>query len=738
MKKTLLLLLPVALLSISKGSSQTDSQTSDTLDVVHFNTFKIPINTKETPFKLTTITANDISNSTSVNNAYLLRDAGGIFVQQSQLGGGSPVIRGFEASRILLVVDGVRMNNAIYRSGHLQNIITVDKNIIQHIHILHGGNATLHGSDGLGGVIDIETPDPLSGITPQKPLSLAAGTQYNSAFNSFNNYVKLHYGHSKLAGLTIASFNKIGHLTQGSNYKTIETATGWKRTAYIKRINGIDSIIPNTTPNKQLFSAYSQLDLLQKLVWIPNTRSTHTVNLQYSTSSDIPRYDRLTDRKDGQLRWAEWYYGPQKRLLGIYKFEQTLYGIFEKMTINLNYQNIEESRYQRLFRSIHRQSRIEQLHVFGYTVNLTSTITPRTRLQAGTDAQFNMLHSTAYHQDITTGDRIYDLDSRYPDGNNHMHNWGIYTQLFHTNKAKNIHLHTGLRAAYTSLFARFENTAAILNLPFREASRQHIAYSGNIGMLYQFRQQQAVSLALTTAYRVPNIDDLAKVFESAGGVQLVVPNPGLKPEQTVSFDFGYKLQPGKKIKWEWNGFYTFFNNAIVLDHFRLNGQDSVLYNGTMTPVVANQNKARAYIYGAGSRLEYMPLKKLRLSGAVTYTYGRYFHTAAPVPLDHIPPLYGSLGAAYQLKAFHFKTNIVFNGAKRLRDYNPYGEDNLRYATTQGMPGWYTWNVYASGRIKDTMEILLGVENILDANYRVFASGISAPGRNFVVKLHIKY
>ena len=81
--------------------------------------------------KIDIITAAVISKYNSQNTGDLLINTGNIFVQKSQQGGSSPVIRGFEASRILLVVDGVRLNNAIYRAGHLQNVITVDQNIYE-------------------------------------------------------------------------------------------------------------------------------------------------------------------------------------------------------------------------------------------------------------------------------------------------------------------------------------------------------------------------------------------------------------------------------------------------------------------------------------------------------------------------------------------------------------------------------------------------------------------------------
>ena len=124
-----------------------------------------------------------------------------------------------------------------------------------------------------------------------------------------------------------------------------------------------------------------------------NVTTTHSLNFQYSTTNDIPRYDRLTDRRNGHLRWAEWYYGPQKRLLGIYKFEKDFNGFFDKLTANLNYQHIEESRFQRPFQNVKRQSRIEALNIYGYNVDLVKHINYNHKFQVGTDGQLNFLNS---------------------------------------------------------------------------------------------------------------------------------------------------------------------------------------------------------------------------------------------------------------------------------------------------------------------------------------------------------
>lgn len=55
-----------------------------------------------------------------------------------------------------------------------------------------------------------------------------------------------------------------------------------------------------------------------------------------------------------------------------------------------------------------------------------------------------------------------------------------------------------------------------------------------------------------------------------------------------------------------------------------------------------------------------------------------------------------------------------------------------------MPSWFTLNLKAAYAVTDYLQIQVGCENILDLNYRVFASGISAPGRNIFISLRGRF
>jgi hemoglobin/transferrin/lactoferrin receptor protein len=675
------------------------------------------------------IAKKDIDRSLSNNTAGLLEHSGKVFVQRSQLGGGSPVIKGFEASRILLVVDGVRLNNAIYRTGHLQNVITIDDDILERVEVLSGPASTMYGSDALGGVIHLQTKQPLL-----EKFRTNVSARYSSAFNEFTGHADINIGTRKFASLTSFSFSSFGDLRQGAQ-RSSKYAEFGKRKEYITRINGIDSIVQNDNVNKQKFSEYHQYDLLQKFLWQQSAGQSHELNLQYSNSSDIPRYDRLTDTRNGALRWAEWYYGPQERLMASYNYQsKEIKGFFDQLKTGVSYQHIEESRMQRAYRRPLRENRIERIDVWELNLDVQKS-TAQHDLHVGADAQFNDLRSTAFNYDINTGVKSSGIVTRYPDGNNSMTYSGVYAQhAFRIIPGKLI-LNDGIRLNYVGLNANLKDTA-LLHLPFTKATQRHMAYSLNAGLIFlPDANSSRIALNVSSGFRAPNIDDLAKVFESAGGVQLVVPNPDLKPEHTWQFDLDLNKRFGKWLELEANAFYTLFRDAVVLDRFSLNGAPSVLYDGQLTPVVANQNKARASLYGLQGGFTLRPVTYFSIYSYLTYTYGRYKQEdKSEVPMDHIPPVFGKTGITGRYKFVEGELYMLYNGSKKLKDYNPFGEDNLQYATPDGMPGWQILNFSSSFNFHKQYTLQVAVENILDKNYRVFASGISGAGRNLVIKL----
>jgi hemoglobin/transferrin/lactoferrin receptor protein len=708
--------------------------------------------------KINIISAAAIEKANTQNIGDLLMNTGDVFVQKSQQGGSSPVIRGFEASRILLIVDGVRMNNAIYRSGHLQNAITVDQNMLGSIEILQGPSSTLFGSDALGGAIHMVTKQPLLSDTKGKNRFAAnAMSRYSSANAEKTFHADFNIGGKKLGFLTSMTTSDFGDVRMGK--KDIRGFPGFgARSFYIQPYNGAmgDVIVKNSNDRIQRFSGYRQLDLMQKVLFKPNQNASHTLNLQRSTSSDVPRYDRLQDVKGGALRFASWYYGPQDRSLLSYNLSlKNQEGFFNEYNATLSYQSIEESRITREYMRYDRMDkRVEKVLVGGFTLDARRKM-KFDEIISGIDIQLNDVKSVAVRTNIMSQVET-KLDTRYPDGKNMMNYFAAYTQHIHKFKDEKWILNEGARIQFIGLNSTIVDNS-FFSLPVTNVVQKNTSVTGNIGIAYMPALTTRISLGYASGFRAPNLDDLAKVFESnTAAKQVVVPNSNLKPENTGTIDVGINQKIGKRIEVLLGTYYTNFTNAIIKAPFKLNGQDSILYDNVRSQVLASQNVNHAYVYGGNLSINTSAGKNWKFSGTINVTKGRFFTNVnkkstiyqmqqngtytlvqanvSSKPLDHIPPVFGKLSAGYDNKKVFMELYFFFNGWKRLEKYNADGEDNAQYATNKGTPAWQTYNVKVGFYVKKRFVFQAGVENIFDLNYRYFASGFSAPGRNAVISL----
>lgn len=762
MKKYFLLTVLSYIVIGTNAQEKKEDSTSKDLSEIVISASKFPEKKRNVAQRIDVINSKFIATVNAQNTGDLLINTGNVFVQKSQQGGSSPVVRGFEASRVLLVVDGVRMNNLIYRSGHLQNAITVDQNMLESMEVLYGPASTLYGSDALGGVIHFRTKAPKIALDGKKTFTSGnAFARYSSANNEKSIHADFNIGGKKFAWLQSYTFSEFGDMKMGKNYPDQYPNFG-RRDSFITRINNRDTVVKNDDPNVQKFSGYQQWDILQKLLYKQSDKITHTLNFQYSNTNDVPRYDRLQDKRNfggsigNTLRWAEWYYGPQKRILTSYELSIAKAGWFDNINLNVNYQDIEESRVQRQFRATNKEARIERVKVFGFIVDTRKLIKDH-ELTMGADGQFNTLKSTGTLTNVNTGVMSNLVDTRYPNGDNTMNNLGLFAQHIYKFKNKKLVLNDGLRLQHSTLNSTIADNS-FRNLPYTEINQKNTALTGNIGLVYLPAPLTKISTHLSAGFRVPNVDDLAKIFESgtSGGIrQVVVPNPDIKPERTYNIDLGISQNFGKNLRLEASTFYTWFRDALVKAPFLFNGQDSILYNGVRSQVLANVNANKAYLYGFTAAV-YATVKEFTFSSTISYTEGRFQTDASKnsniyekqsngtyalvsrkvssKPLDHIPPVFGKTSLQYEKNKLMVELFALYNGWKRLDDFNADGEDNPQYATPDGMPGWFTLNMRSSLKVQKNITIQFAVENLFDRNYRYFSSGFSAPGRNFIIAL----
>jgi hemoglobin/transferrin/lactoferrin receptor protein len=678
---------------------------------------------RESPNQIELISRKQIAFQNAPNAANLLEQSGNVFVQRSQAGGGSPVLRGFEASRVLIVIDGVRMNNAIYRAGHLQNILRIDQSMLERAEVIFGPSSVMYGSDALGGVVNFRSRNP-----EFEKKNINAYVRYSSAFQEKTAHVDFNIGFKKIASLSSLTISEFGDLQMGKNFKKGYENFGL-RDFYIKRTSGKDEMVVNDDKYSQTPSGYKQIDFLQKFIF-KTKKITHILNGQISASSNVPRYDRLTEFGTNKiLRFAEWYYGPEVRSMASYQLEFDKKRIFDKGTVIGAVQLISESRYSRRFNNQYRKGQDEFVAVYSINGDFQKTI-KRNTINYGFEMTSNDVTSKARSTNIDNSSDSQKADTRYPDGGSQMNTYSIYlTDQFKI--SEKAFLNAGLRYNSSNLSAEFiEKT--FFPFPFNTIEQKSGALTGNIGLVFNPSDKTKISVLGSSGYRTPNIDDLAKVFDSTPQT-LVVPNPDLKPEYTYNGEATISQKIGNRIRIEGTYFYTSFRNAIVIDAFTLNGQSTVSYAGQNSKVVAAQNKAKALVRGWNINVFANLAKGLNLSSTLNQTKGNLVDDK-DTPLDHVPPMFGRTALSYQKGKIQAEVFSIYNGWKKLAEYSPSGEDNLIYATPDGMPSWWTLNLRTGFQFNKNLSLQLACENILDKNYRNFASGISSAGRNFVITL----
>ncbi|MEO7924034.1 MAG: TonB-dependent receptor [Chitinophagaceae bacterium] len=732
-------LLSALLFSAVAGYTQSDTSELDEA-VIYSN--KFVEKKKNVVQKIDIVSAKTIARYNGQNTGDLLINTGNVFVQKSQQGGSSPVIRGFEASRVLIVVDGIRQNTAIFRAGHLQNVITIDQNMVEQVEVMYGPSSTLYGSDGLGGVVHLRTKSPKLSMNDKTLATGSAFTRFSSANKEKTIHYDLSIGDRKWAWFSAFTYSDFGDMKMGENYPDKYPTFG-RRDSLIAFFGFKDSVIANKDKSVQKFSGYKQWDAAQKLLFQQSDKVSHLLNFQYSTTNDVPRYDRLQDKRNfggaigNTLRYAEWFYGPQKRILGAYELNVKNLGFLNDLRANINYQDLEESRQQREYRRYDRfDSRREKIKVWGFLVDGRKNF-GNNELTIGIDGQFNNVVSRADRTNLSTG-AVSKLDSRYPDGKNTMNYIGVYGQHILKSKSGKWTINDGLRLQSVSLHSNVIDNS-FFNLPVTKFDQSNFAVTGNLGLIYTPQSSTRATLGFSSGFRSPNIDDLVKVFDFSVAKRVYVPNADVDPEYTYNIDLGIRQVFAKIVRVEITGFYTFFRNAIVGAPFKLNGQDSIVYGGVTSAVYANQNlnKARTYGFNANVKIDFT--RQLSFYSTATYTRGRMEKFGkGEIPQDHIPPFFGKTSLNYQHAKFGVELYGLYNGWKKIKDYNPDGEDNQQYATPDGMPSWFTLNWRGNINLCKSVQLQVGVENIADRNYRYFASGFSAPGRNFIVALRANW
>lgn len=687
---------------------------------------------REVPQRISTISSRAIALQQPQTAADLLGSGGEVFIQKSQQGGGSPMIRGFSTNRLLIAIDGVRMNNAIFRGGNLQNVISIDPYSLQNVEVLFGPGSVMYGSDAIGGVMLFNTLKP----EPQEEgqhFSGVSAARYSSANDEKSFHFHLAASGKKLASLTSFSMNDFGHLRMG-RFGRNEYLKTW----YIMRTDSIDRVVDNPNPLIQNPSAYQQWNLMQKLV-VPLTSSLQLeYTLIHSTTSNYDRYDRLLRFRNNLPRSAEWYYGPQDWTMNLLKLQwNKANSAFDNMQFSVARQDFAESRHDRdLNRNILRH-RWEKVTAWSLNADFRKMLAKHSTLVYGLEWVTNDVESTGEDVNIKTRKSTKAL-ARYPQAD--WKSLGAYAQLSHRLGQK-ILLQAGARYSHSTIDATFDQVLS--GLPFSKAELSKGALTGSAGLLFNPADHSSISLNLSSGFRAPNVDDMGKIFDSEPGT-VTVPNPELQPEYIYSVELGFGRQFGDFAKLDFTGFYSFLDNAMVRRPFSLNGADSVLYNNEMSKVLAIQNAAMAEVYGIQASFELKSGTGFSWRNSVVWQKGEEeLDNGDRSPLRHAAPLLYRSSLRYQVHNSTIELYYLYN-AEVKNSQMPVEElsKNYMYAKDANgnpfAPDWYTLNIKLMHQINERFSISAGIENITDRRYRPYSSGLVAPGRNMIFSVNTRF
>lgn len=637
-----------------------------------------------------------IAERTARTTAETLREEPGITVQKTSHGGGSPIIRGLSSNRVLLLVDGIRLNNSTFRLGNHQYLTTVDDQAAQGVEVVRGPTSVLYGSDAMGGTINVITRRP-EFISDNLQFQYGVRARYASADQEKMTAAAMDGGNKKIAlhfGLTLKDY---GHLKRGtwSDSPELELAT-----------NGTE----------QSPTAFHGYDFDAKGVYRLSGERTVIVAWQQTRQRKVPRYDKYENND-----YFRWVYEPQRRDLVYTLYEvKPLSSRITGLRASLSWHRQLEGREIQPAQTSPLTKERDHVRTVGTLFEMDAAA-GKHLIRSGTEAYFDDVASARSHIDPLSGAVTTDVRGRYPDGSTY-NSFGLFTHdryQFHPRW-------TGVAGLRASLFhARFDRMTESSEVDRIE--HRFDALTGSAGIVYTSPGGVTISGNVAQAFRAPNLSDLTKLGESKGNVY-EIPNSGLEPENLLSCDVGARW---KTETWEGDVslWYSSIRGLIASADTTMNGSPTTEIGGETFNVKTRKNIGRGFLRGADAAIALALGGALTASTSLSYTYGE--NETQGEPADGVPPLSG--GASLKWKRGDTYITPSIRWALRQDRLSSDDLDDPRIPPG-GTPSWYAVHLRAGRPLGGGTHLRLALENVLDRNYREHGSGLNGPGRSFVIAL----
>ncbi|MGH8625299.1 MAG: TonB-dependent receptor plug domain-containing protein [Gammaproteobacteria bacterium] len=628
----------------------------------------------DTPQAVSIISEEEIERLNQFATPDLFRYAEGVYVQRSNLGGGSPFIRGLTGKQVLLLIDGVRLNNSFYRFGPHQYLNTIDPNIIERIEVVRGPSSVLYGSDALGGTINIITKKRSDFSQPLAADGLLAG-HYETAADAW-----------VLRGQFEGNWNGLG---------AIGGATG----------KDYDDLNGGGDLGEQVPSAYEEVNVDLKLNYRFGDGHELVLAQQFTRQFDVPKTNEvvLGDR-------LQFNYEPQERILTYLDYRGREVGIFDALRLNLSYNGQQEGEQiiARATPSIETQE-LTDVGTFGAFFQVDDFVGARHHFTYGFEFYRDEYDTEKTQIDLTRA-MSAAITPGVPDGT-YYQNWALYAQ-------DDVQLWKDAEAIAGIRYSNFESEGEV---GATQLSFGTDAVVGNLNLRFGITPHLNLVGGLAWGFRAPNIEDFF------GRVDFFneIPNTELEPEEVFNKEIGLKYL-SESLFAEAYYFHADYQGFIE--------RVTVGLQPNSRPIQQRRNLRDALIQGVEAGLEYRWNEQWLLATNLMWTEGNDEDTDEP--LRRIPPINGSVRLRYlpRTNLWVEAATVWADAQTRLAA----GDITDPRIGPEGTSGYVVFDLRAGYQPVRDHELLLSLENILDKKYKTHGSGIFNPGINFGLTYRFRF
>ena len=632
-----------------------------------------------------------------------LEDQPGITMQRTNTGGGAPILRGLIGQQVLLLVDGVRLNNAITRFGPNQLLNTVDPYQIERVEVMRGPASVLYGSDALGGVINIITRRP----------QFDPGRAWDAAGDA-------------LARFDSADTSLVGNLSVAGHLRAVGARLGGS----LKRF---DDLVGGRETERQRFTAYREGDADVSLAWAAT--STSMLRLSYAAvrQHDAPRTDRSSPT-DFLL------FSDQLRDLVALGYSGRFDRFVQRVDATLSFHHQRETRERfRVDRDTIERER-DGVGTFGAMLALRSEL-PYNVLTYGLDLYNDWVSASGEREGISSALITQLSRGRYVDLSRYLQA-GLYAQD-HLRLGRKLAIDAGVRLSTWNI--------DIPDDPLAGFPALHGTTVGAVGSLHgRYLLGDGLNLVagVSQGFRAPNIDDYSALGCSGQGYD--VPNPDLRPEKSVTAEAGVKVDLFGRLTGSLFYYFTYLNDLIVRvpASMGLDGTTTAACGAgasgqpLLAPVYKRANVQSGNLHGIEAALQLAVAPYLSFFTWAGWARGEARRDeVTSEPMSRVPPVNGLAGVRYHDDDAHRFVELAVRWAAPQDRLSAADRSDLRIcpagaASCTGTSGYAIIALRAGARIAKRLRLTLAVENIANETYRVHGSGIDGPGLSAVLGLGV--